>query len=187
MSKESLLKGMNDKQQEAVLQTEGPLLIMAGAGSGKTRVLTHRIAYLIEEKGIMPWRILAITFTNKAAKEMRTRIVQLLGESGNDVWASTFHALCVRILRRHIDLLGYNRAFTIADTSEQRTLVKRIMKDLNLDPNSLILEPCWVLFQMPKIHYKRRVIFENQRVVSFEERRPKFTRLIKATRAKSGS
>ncbi|KRM60190.1 DNA helicase PcrA [Secundilactobacillus malefermentans] len=134
MSKESLLKGMNDKQQEAVLQTEGPLLIMAGAGSGKTRVLTHRIAYLIEEKGIMPWRILAITFTNKAAKEMRTRIVQLLGESGNDVWASTFHALCVRILRRHIDLLGYNRAFTIADTSEQRTLVKRIMKDLNLDP-----------------------------------------------------
>jgi len=134
VSKESLLKGMNDKQQEAVLQTEGPLLIMAGAGSGKTRVLTHRIAYLIEEKGIMPWRILAITFTNKAAKEMRTRIVQLLGESGNDVWASTFHALCVRILRRHIDLLGYNRAFTIADTSEQRTLVKRIMKDLNLDP-----------------------------------------------------
>ncbi|GAK48417.1 ATP-dependent DNA helicase PcrA [Secundilactobacillus oryzae JCM 18671] len=134
MSKESLLKGMNDKQQEAVLHTEGPLLIMAGAGSGKTRVLTHRIAYLIEEQGIMPWRILAITFTNKAAKEMRTRIVQLLGNSGNDVWASTFHALCVRILRRHIDALGYDRAFTIADTSEQRTLIKRIMKDLNLDP-----------------------------------------------------
>nr|WP_211089417.1 DNA helicase PcrA [Secundilactobacillus angelensis] len=123
---------MNKEQREAVEHTEGPLLIMAGAGSGKTRVLTHRIAYLIE-KGIMPWHVLAITFTNKAAKEMRERIVNLLGPEGNDVWASTFHALCVRILRRHADKIGYNRAFTIADTGDQRTLMKRVLADMNVD------------------------------------------------------
>ncbi|KRN42682.1 superfamily I DNA RNA helicase [Fructilactobacillus fructivorans] len=125
---------MNDKQQEAVEQTEGPLLIMAGAGSGKTRVLTHRIAYLIEEKGVMPWNILAITFTNKAAREMKERVSKLLGVGGDDVWVSTFHALGVRILRRDIDKLGYNRAFSITDSGEQKTLVKRILKDLDLDP-----------------------------------------------------
>ncbi len=129
----TLIKGLNKQQQDAVVHTKGPVLIMAGAGSGKTRVLTHRIAYLIEEKGILPWNILAITFTNKAAKEMKERVAKLLGESGQDVWVSTFHALCVRILRRYIDRLGYNRAFTITDTSEQRTLVKRILADLNLD------------------------------------------------------
>lgn len=129
----SLLAKLNDKQREAVAYTEGPLLIMAGAGSGKTRVLTHRIAYLIE-KGVMPWHVLAITFTNKAAREMRERIVNLLGPSGNDVWASTFHALCVRILRRYADRLGYNKAFTIADTSDQRTLMKRVLSELNVDP-----------------------------------------------------
>ncbi|AVK62199.1 DNA helicase PcrA [Lactobacillus sp. CBA3605] len=133
MSKESLLAGMNDKQQEAVLDTEGPLLIMAGAGSGKTRVLTHRVAYLIEECGVNPWNVLAITFTNKAAREMRERVGTLLGEAARDVWVSTFHALCVRILRRDIDKIGYNRAFTIAGTSEQRTLVKRILNDQNID------------------------------------------------------
>ncbi|MFC6179721.1 DNA helicase PcrA [Lactiplantibacillus daowaiensis] len=133
MSKESLLAGMNDKQQEAVLDTEGPLLIMAGAGSGKTRVLTHRVAYLIEEQGVNPWNVLAITFTNKAAREMRERVGKLLGEDARDVWVSTFHALCVRILRRDIDQIGYNRAFTIAGTSEQRTLVKRILTDQNID------------------------------------------------------
>jgi len=130
---EELLTGMNDKQTEAVLQTEGPLLVLAGAGSGKTRVLTHRVAYLIEHNNVMPWRILAITFTNKAAKEMRERVAKLLGPDGNDVWVSTFHALCVRILRRDADKLGYNRAFTIADTGEQRTLIKRVLQDQNLD------------------------------------------------------
>src|SRR5699024_7131058 len=105
---------MNDKQSEAVLTTEGPLLIMAGAGSGKTRVLTHRVAYLIEEKNVLPWQILAITFTNKAAKEMRERIGKLLGEGANDIWVSTFHALCVRILRREAEKIGYAKTFTIA-------------------------------------------------------------------------
>ncbi|KRN03093.1 superfamily I DNA RNA helicase [Levilactobacillus senmaizukei DSM 21775 = NBRC 103853] len=124
---------MNDKQTEAVLQTEGPLLVLAGAGSGKTRVLTHRVAYLIEHERVMPWRILAITFTNKAAKEMRERVIKLLGPDGSDVWVSTFHALCVRILRRDADKLGYTRAFTIADSGEQRTLVKRVLQQQNLD------------------------------------------------------
>lgn len=129
-----LLKGLNDKQKEAVLTTEGPLLIMAGAGSGKTRVLTHRVAYLIEEKNVLPWQILAITFTNKAAKEMRERIGKLLGEGANDIWVSTFHALCVRILRREAEKIGYAKTFTIADPAEQLTLIKRILKQLNLDP-----------------------------------------------------
>lgn len=133
MAGEELLTGMNDKQTEAVLQTEGPLLVLAGAGSGKTRVLTHRVAYLIEHNNVMPWRILAITFTNKAAKEMRERVIKLLGPDGNDVWVSTFHALCVRILRRDADKLGYNRAFTIADPGEQRTLIKRVLQQQNLD------------------------------------------------------
>lgn len=133
MSEQELLKGMNDKQAEAVLATEGPLLIMAGAGSGKTRVLTHRVAYLIEEKHVLPWRILAITFTNKAAREMRERVCALLGDNGQDVWVSTFHALCVRILRREIEQIGYNRAFTIADPSEQLTLMKHVCRDLNID------------------------------------------------------
>lgn len=133
MQNQSMLEGMNDKQSEAVLTTEGPLLVMAGAGSGKTRVLTHRIAYLIEERHVLPWHILAITFTNKAAREMKERVAKLLGEAGNDVWVSTFHALCVRILRRDIEQLGYNRAFTIADTSEQRTLIKRICEEQNID------------------------------------------------------
>ncbi|OUC74385.1 ATP-dependent DNA helicase [Lacticaseibacillus paracasei] len=132
---DAALKGMNDKQSEAVLATEGPVLIMAGAGSGKTRVLTHRIAYLVEEKHVNPWNILAITFTNKAAREMRERVGKLVdAEIARDIWVSTFHALCVRILRRDIDKLGYNRAFTIADPAEQLTLVKHILADFNLDP-----------------------------------------------------
>lgn len=130
----TLLQGLNDKQTEAVLQTEGPLLIMAGAGSGKTRVLTHRVAYLIQEKEVLPWQILAITFTNKAAKEMRERIGKLLAEDANDVWVSTFHALCVRILRRECEKIGYAKSFTIADPAEQLTLIKRILRELNLDP-----------------------------------------------------
>lgn len=135
MVMDAALKGMNDKQSEAVLATEGPVLIMAGAGSGKTRVLTHRIAYLVEEKHVNPWNILAITFTNKAAREMRERVGKLVdAEIARDIWGSTFHALCVRILRRDIDKLGYNRAFTIADPAEQLTLVKHILADFNLDP-----------------------------------------------------
>lgn len=133
-SLKELIAGLNDKQREAVLQTEGPLLIMAGAGSGKTRVLTHRIAYLIEEKQVNPWNILAITFTNKAAKEMKERVVNLLGPEGEDVWVSTFHSMCVRILRRNITSIGYNQNFTILDSSDQLTLMKRILKEENIDP-----------------------------------------------------
>ncbi|HFM9329657.1 TPA: DNA helicase PcrA, partial [Enterococcus faecium] len=129
-----LLNGMNPRQKEAVLHTDGPLLLMAGAGSGKTRVLTHRIAYLIEEKEVNPWNILAITFTNKAAKEMKERVNAILASGGEDVWVSTFHSMCVRILRRDVDFIGYNRNFTIIDSSEQLTLMKRILKELNIDP-----------------------------------------------------
>ena len=128
-----LLIGMNDKQAEAVQTTEGPLLIMAGAGSGKTRVLTHRIAYLIDEKMINPWNILAITFTNKAAREMRERAMAL-NPATSETLIATFHSMCVRILRREADHIGYNRNFTIVDPGEQRTLMKRILKTLNLDP-----------------------------------------------------
>ncbi|MCP1638740.1 DNA helicase PcrA [Streptococcus gallinaceus] len=128
-----LLQGMNDRQAEAVQTTEGPLLIMAGAGSGKTRVLTHRIAYLIDEKMVNPWNILAITFTNKAAREMRERAMAL-NPATQDSLIATFHSMCVRILRRDADHIGYNRNFTIVDPGEQRTLMKRILKNLNLDP-----------------------------------------------------
>lgn len=128
-----LLNGMNDRQAEAVQTTEGPLLIMAGAGSGKTRVLTHRIAYLIDEKMVNPWNILAITFTNKAAREMKERAAAL-NPATQDCLIATFHSMCVRILRREADHIGYNRNFTIVDPGEQRTLMKRILKQLNLDP-----------------------------------------------------
>lgn len=128
-----LLQGMNARQAEAVEATEGPLLIMAGAGSGKTRVLTHRIAYLIEEKEVNPWNILAITFTNKAAREMRERAINL-NPRAQDSLIATFHSMCVRILRRDADHIGYNRNFTIVDPGEQRTLMKRILKELNVDP-----------------------------------------------------
>ena len=128
-----LLTGMNDRQMEAVQTTEGPLLIMAGAGSGKTRVLTHRIAYLIDEKLVNPWNILAITFTNKAAREMKERAFSL-NPATEDCLIATFHSMCVRILRREADHIGYNRNFTIVDPGEQRTLMKRILKTLNLDP-----------------------------------------------------
>ena len=109
----SIYDTLNEQQREAVFHTEGPLLILAGAGSGKTRVLTHRIAYLIEEQQVNPWNILAITFTNKAAGEMRERVDKLVGYGSESIWVSTFHSMCVRILRRHIDLLGYDTNFTI--------------------------------------------------------------------------
>lgn len=136
MSVETLTNGMNNKQAEAVQTTEGPLLIMAGAGSGKTRVLTHRIAHLVQDLNVFPWRILAITFTNKAAREMRERIAALLSEDvARDIWVSTFHALAVRILRRDGEAIGLAKNFTIIDTSAQRTLMKRVINDLNLDTN----------------------------------------------------
>jgi len=125
---------LNKMQQEAVYYTEGPLLILAGAGSGKTRVLTHRIAYLIEEKGINPWNILAITFTNKAAGEMRDRVDKLVGFGSETIWVSTFHSTCVRILRRYIDRIGYDTNFAIYDADDQKTMMKRVLKKLDMDP-----------------------------------------------------
>ena len=112
---------LNDKQKEAVFYSDGPLLILAGAGSGKTRVLTHRVAYLIHEKNVNPYNIMAITFTNKAAREMRDRINRLIGHGAEAVWVSTFHSACVRILRRYIDRIGYNNNFTIYDSDDQKT------------------------------------------------------------------
>ncbi len=129
----SIYDTLNKEQKEAVLHTEGPLLILAGAGSGKTRVLTHRIAYLIEECKVNPWNILAITFTNKAAGEMRERVDNIVGFGSESIWVSTFHSTCVRILRRHIDQLGYGTSFTIYDTDDQKTLIKDVCKKLQID------------------------------------------------------
>lgn len=129
----SIYDTLNPPQREAVAQTEGPVLILAGAGSGKTRVLTHRIAYLMEEMGVNPWNILAITFTNKAAQEMRERVDKLVGFGSESIWVSTFHSACVRILRRHIDNLGYDTNFTIYDTDDQKSLMKDVCRKLNID------------------------------------------------------
>ncbi|WP_239256528.1 DNA helicase PcrA [Listeria ilorinensis] len=133
VNREQLIKGLNTEQKQAVQTTEGPLLIMAGAGSGKTRVLTHRIAYLIKERDVNPYNILAITFTNKAAREMKSRIGNLLGGIAESIWISTFHSMCVRILRRDIDRIGYERNFTILDSSDQLSVIKGILKDKNID------------------------------------------------------
>ena len=130
---QDILKGLNDKQYEAVVNTEGPCLVIAGAGSGKTKVLTHKIAYLIGEKQVKPWNILAITFTNKAANEMKERIGNLVGDVAADIWMGTFHSICVRILRRFIDRIGFDSSFIIFDTSDQRTLVKACIKSIGLD------------------------------------------------------
>lgn len=130
---QDILKNLNDKQYEAVVNTEGPCLVIAGAGSGKTKVLTHKIAYLIGEKNALPWNILAITFTNKAANEMKERITNLVGDVAQDIWMGTFHSICVRILRKFIDRLGFDSSFIIFDTSDQRTLVKTCIKNIGLD------------------------------------------------------
>ena len=132
MDKEEIIQGLNNKQKEAVLATEGPCLVIAGAGSGKTKVLTHKIAYDIAN-GVKPWNILAITFTNKAANEMKERIEKLIGDDAKDVWMGTYHSICVRILRRYIDRIGYKSDFVIFDTSDQRTLVKECLKTLKVD------------------------------------------------------
>ncbi|MDE6640085.1 MAG: UvrD-helicase domain-containing protein [Acetatifactor sp.] len=129
----SIYDTLNREQKEAVLQTEGPLLLLAGAGAGKTRCLTHRIAYLIDEMGVKPWNILAITFTNKAAGEMRERVDNLVGFGADQVWVSTFHSLCVRILRRHIERIGFDNGFTIYDADDQKTVMKGICKRMNID------------------------------------------------------
>lgn len=130
---QNLLEGLNDKQYEAVVNTDGPCLVIAGAGSGKTKVLTHKIAYLLEEKDVKPWNILAITFTNKAANEMKERVENLVGEAAKDMWIGTFHSICVKILRRFIDRIGFEHSFVIFDTSDQRTLIKECLKDLQID------------------------------------------------------
>ena len=124
---------LNEKQIEAVMATEGPLLILAGAGSGKTRVMVHRIAYLIEEMGVNPFNILAITFTNKAAGEMRSRVDKLIGFGSEQIWVSTFHSMCVKILRRFADKIGYDTNFVIYDTDDSKAIVKEIIKKLNID------------------------------------------------------
>ena len=138
----NLLENLNDKQQEAVEYMAGPLLILAGAGSGKTRVLTYKIAYLLEKEIVKPWQILAITFTNKAAKEMKERIEALVGQVSNDMWLGTFHSVCVRILKREIELLGYTRDFNIFDELDKEKVIKEVLKKLNIDdkvyPVSLI-------------------------------------------------
>ena len=128
-----LINGLNNKQKEAVLATEGPCLVIAGAGSGKTKVLTHKIAYLLSEKNVKPWNILAITFTNKAANEMKQRIEKLVGEASQEMWLGTFHSICVRILRRYIDRIGFDSTFLIFDSTDQRTLVKECLKTLKID------------------------------------------------------
>ena len=131
---QDILEGLNDKQYEAVINTEGPSLVIAGAGSGKTKVLTHKISYLINEKNVKPWNILAITFTNKAANEMKQRIENLVGgQATNDMWIGTFHSICVRILRKFIDRIGFDSSFIIFDASDQKSLVKQCLKELNID------------------------------------------------------
>ena len=130
---QEILEGLNDKQYKAVTNTEGPCLVIAGAGSGKTKVLTHKIAYLIGEKNVLPWEIIAITFTNKAANEMKERIEKLVGDVAKDIWMGTFHSICVRILRKYIDRIGFDSSFLIFDTSDQRTLVKECLKALSID------------------------------------------------------
>ena len=129
----SIYDTLNEQQKLGVITTEGPVLILAGAGSGKTRVLTHRTAYLIEEKGVNPYNIMAITFTNKAAGEMRERIDALVGYGSESIWVSTFHSTCVRILRRHIDRIGYDTNFTIYDSDDSKSVMKEICKRLNID------------------------------------------------------
>lgn len=158
------VENMNPNQKEAILTTEGPLMVIAGAGSGKTRVLTHRIAYLISEKNIYENNILAITFTNKAAKEMKERIYDLVGESAKYIWINTFHSMCVRILREHIELLGYNKNFTILDSGEQKSIVKTILKNLNYSDEeydaSAILK---IISSSKNKHIKAKTMADNAR------------------------
>ena len=132
-----LLGSLNEKQREAVEQIEGPVLILAGAGSGKTKALTTRIAYMIDACGVNPWNIMALTFTNKAAGEMRDRVDSIVGFGAESIWVATFHSSCVRMLRRYIDRLGYDNNFTIYDTDDQKSVIKEICKRLDIDTKML--------------------------------------------------
>ena len=133
----SIYDTLNEQQKKGVLTTEGPVLLLAGAGSGKTRVLTHRIAYLIEEKGVNPWNIMAITFTNKAAGEMKERVEKLVGMGSDSVWVTTFHSTCLRILKRYADRIGFDTSFTIYDSDDQKSIMKEICKRLQIDTKTL--------------------------------------------------
>ena len=167
----SIYDTLNNEQREAVFCTEGPLLMLAGAGSGKTRSLTHRIAYLIEEKGVAPWNILAITFTNKAAQEMRERVDALVGYGSEDIWISTFHATCSRILRRHIDLLGYDRNFTIYDASDQKSLMKEVLKEMKIDTKQFPELSVMSEISSAKNEYKSPLDYRNEYGSNFRNQR----------------
>ena len=167
----SIYDTLNNEQREAVFCTEGPLLMLAGAGSGKTRSLTHRIAYLIEEKGVAPWNILAITFTNKAAQEMRERLDALVGYGSEDIWISTFHATCSRILRRHIDLLGYDRNFTIYDASDQKSLMKEVLKEMKIDTKQFPERSVMSEISSAKNEYKSPLDYRNEYGSNFRNQR----------------
>ena len=167
----SIYDTLNNEQREAVFCTEGPLLMLAGAGSGKTRSLTHRIAYLIEEKGVAPWNILAITFTNKAAQEMRERVDALVGYGSEDIWSSTFHATCSRILRRHIDLLGYDRNFTIYDASDQKSLMKEVLKEMKIDTKQFPERSVMSEISSAKNEYKSPLDYRNEYGSNFRNQR----------------
>ena len=167
----SIYDTLNNEQRKAVFCTEGPLLMLAGAGSGKTRSLTHRIAYLIEEKGVAPWNILAITFTNKAAQEMRERVDALVGYGSEDIWISTFHATCSRILRRHIDLLGYDRNFTIYDASDQKSLMKEVLKEMKIDTKQFPERSVMSEISSAKNEYKSPLDYQNEYGSNFRNQR----------------
>ena len=167
----SIYDTLNNEQREAVFCTEGPLLMLAGAGSGKTRSLTHRIAYLIEEKGVAPWNILAITFTNKAAQEMRERVDALVGYGSEDIWISTFHATCSRILRRHIDLLGYDRNFTIYDANDQKSLMKEVLKEMKIDTKQFPERSVMSEISSAKNEYKSPLDYRNEYGSNFRNQR----------------
>ena len=167
----SIYDTLNNEQREAVFCTEGPLLMLAGAGSGKTRSQTHRIAYLIEEKGVAPWNILAITFTNKAAQEMRERVDALVGYGSEDIWISTFHATCSRILRRHIDLLGYDRNFTIYDASDQKSLMKEVLKEMKIDTKQFPERSVMSEISSAKNEYKSPLDYRNEYGSNFRNQR----------------
>ena len=167
----SIYDTLNNEQREAVFCTEGPLLMLAGAGSGKTRSITHRIAYLIEEKGVAPWNILAITFTNKAAQEMRERVDALVGYGSEDIWISTFHATCSRILRRHIDLLGYDRNFTIYDASDQKSLMKEVLKEMKIDTKQFPERSVMSEISSAKNEYKSPLDYRNEYGSNFRNQR----------------
>ena len=167
----SIYNTLNNEQREAVFCTEGPLLMLAGAGSGKTRSLTHRIAYLIEEKGVAPWNILAITFTNKAAQEMRERVDALVGYGSEDIWISTFHATCSRILRRHIDLLGYDRNFTIYDANDQKSLMKEVLKEMKIDTKQFPERSVMSEISSAKNEYKSPLDYRNEYGSNFRNQR----------------